>query len=240
MLKFFFACLLIANGALFAYQRGYLDTFLSDGHEPSRAARQLNADKIKLISAAEAAAAAAAASAAASASATSNAPASAIDPAADAAAKPDVTACSEIGNFAEADAAKFEKLLAKLTLGDRLSRRKFDEVSSHIVSIPPQGSKEGAEKKAAELRHLGINDFFIIKDEGSMQWGISLGVYKTQERAQSRLAELYKSGVHSAKIAPFSTVNKIAFQIHNLDPGTKEALDKIKAGFPQQEMRSCM
>ncbi|MGZ3239881.1 MAG: hypothetical protein ACXWJK_05770, partial [Burkholderiaceae bacterium] len=87
MLKFFFACLLLANGALFAYQRGYLDTLIPDGREPSRASRQLNADKIKLISASEAAAAAAP-----SASAISNAPASAIDPVADAEKKPDAVA----------------------------------------------------------------------------------------------------------------------------------------------------
>jgi hypothetical protein len=235
MLKFFFVCLLLANGALFAYQRGYLDTFLPDGHEPTRASRQLNADKIKLISASEAAAAAAAA-----APAVNNAPASAMDSPADAAVKPDVTACTEIGNFAEADAAKFEKQLAGLNLGDRVSKRKIEEVTSHMVSIPAQGSKEGAEKKANELRRLGVTDFFIIKDEGDLQWGISLGVYKTQERAQTRLAQLNKAGVHSARITPFSTTfSKVAFQLRNLDTGAKEALDKIKAGFPQLEMRGC-
>jgi hypothetical protein len=252
MLKFIFVCLLLANGALFAYQRGYLDTFISDGHEPSRLSRQLNADKIKLIPAADAAAAASAqasASAAAStpASATaaasapvSNAPASAIDPVVENEKKTDLIACTEIGNFIDADAVKFEKQLAALTLGDRLSRRKVDEVATRIVMIPPQGSKEGAEKKAGELRHLGVTDFFIIKDQGSLQWGISLGVYKTQEAAQNRLVDLVGRGVHSARIAPYSTSSsKVAFQLRNLDTSTKDAVDKIKNGFPQQEMHAC-
>ncbi|MGZ3238273.1 MAG: SPOR domain-containing protein [Burkholderiaceae bacterium] len=239
MLKFFFACLLLANGALFAYQRGYLDTLIPDGREPSRASRQLNADKIKLISASEAAAAAAP-----SASAISNAPASAIDPVADAEKKPDavaVIACTEIGNFIDADALKFEKQLASLTLGDRLSRRKIEEISSRIVAIPSQGSKEGADKKANELRRFGITDFFIIKDPGNLQWGISLGVYKTQDAAQNRLVDLVKKGVHSARITPYSTSStKVAFQLRNLDMTTKEAVEKIKGGFPQQEVRSCI
>lgn len=233
MLKFFFVCLLLANGALFAYQRGYLDTLIPDGREPSRASRQLNADKIKIISASDAASA--------SATAVSNAPASAIDPVVDAEKKPDVIACTEIGNFIDADAAKFEKQLASLTLGDRLSRRKIEEISSRIVAIPSQGSKEGADKKANELRRFGITDFFIIKDPGNLQWGISLGVYKTQDAAQNRLVDLIKKGVHSARVAPYSTSStKVAFQLRNLDMTTKEAIEKIKGGFPQQEVRSCI
>ncbi|MGZ3158154.1 MAG: SPOR domain-containing protein [Burkholderiaceae bacterium] len=237
MLKFFFVCLLLANGALFAYQRGYLETWIPDGREPSRASRQLNADKIKLISATEVASA----STSASASAVSNAPASAIDPVVDAEKKPDVIACTEIGNFGDADATKFEKQLASLTLGDRLSRRKIEEVSTRIVAIPSQGSKEGADKKASELRRFGVNDFFIIKDAGNLQWGISLGVYKTQEAAQNRLADLNKKGVHSVRITPYSTTStKVAFQLHNLDATTKEAFDKIRSSFPQQEVHSCI
>ncbi len=243
MLKFFFACLLLANGVLFAYQRGYLDTLIPDGREPSRASRQLNADKIKIISPADAAAASASAATAASSTVVSNAPVSAIDPVVvEVEKKPEqLIACTEIGNFVEGDAVKFEKQLASLTLGDRLSRRKIEEVSSRIVAIPSQGSKEGAEKKAGELRRFGITDFFIIKDEGSLQWGISLGVYKTQEAAQSRLVDLIKKGVHSARISPYSTSStKVAFQLRNLDLTTKEVIDKIKGGFPQQEIRSCI
>ncbi|MGZ5858675.1 MAG: SPOR domain-containing protein, partial [Burkholderiaceae bacterium] len=152
-----------------------------------------------------------------------------------------VIACTEIGNFIDADALKFEKQLASLTLGDRLSRRKIEEISSRIVAIPSQGSKEGADKKANELRRFGITDFFIIKDPGNLQWGISLGVYKTQDAAQNRLVDLVKKGVHSARITPYSTSStKVAFQLRNLDMTTKEAVEKIKGGFPQQEVRSCI
>lgn len=242
MLKFFFVCLLLANGALFAYQRGYLDTLIPDGREPSRASRQLNVDKIKLIPAADTTSASASTSA--SAAVVSNAPASAIDPVVDAEKKPAavaVIACTEIGNFIDADAVKFEKQLESLTLGDRLSRRNIDEISSYIVAIPSQGSKEGADKKASELRRFGIPDFFIIKDAGALQWGISLGVYKTQGAAQGRLVDLIKKGVHSARVAPYSTSSsKVAFQLRNLDSTTKEAIDKIRGGFPQQEVRSCI
>jgi hypothetical protein len=241
MLKFFFACLLLANGALFAYQRGYLDTLISDGREPARTSRQLNVDKIKVISPGEAAAASAVSSASVSTDVASNAPVPTAELAVTEEKKPNLIACTEIGNFADTDAVKFEKQLASLTLGERVSRRKIEEVSSHIVAIPSQGSKEGADKKASELRRFGVTDFFIIKDEGNMQWGISLGVYKTQQAAQSRLVDLIKKGVHSARVAPYSTSStKVAFQLHNLDMTTKDAVDKIKGGFPQQEIRSCI
>jgi hypothetical protein len=39
------------------------------------------------------------------------------------------------------------------------------------VYIPPQGSKEGAEKKAGELRALGVSNYFIMSDNSPLRWG---------------------------------------------------------------------
>lgn len=228
MLKFFFVCLLLANGALFAYQQGYLESFISNGRDPARASHQLNADKIKLVTANDLATAAASGAA------------SAPEGNADADKKTDLLACTEIGNFNDADAVKFEKQLAALSLGDRLSRRKIDESSKFLVSIPPQGSKEGADKKVSELRRFGVADFTIIKEDGKLQWGISLGIFKTQQEAQTRLSDLAKKGVKSARITPYTAIaNNIVFQVRNLDPKTKDSIDKIKAGFPQQDLHNC-
>ena len=46
MLKFFLGLLLLLNAGLFALQRGYLDGIYSDGREPGRLTRQLQADHI--------------------------------------------------------------------------------------------------------------------------------------------------------------------------------------------------
>jgi len=74
------------------------------------------------------------------------------------------------------------------------------EAASYWVHIPPQGSKAGAEKKVGELKQLGVEESFIISDEGSNRWSVSLGLFRSKETAESFLQKLNKQGVRSAKI----------------------------------------
>jgi cell division protein FtsN len=224
VLKPIFWVLLAANAGLFAYGQGYLGHFSEAEREPARLKNQLNADKLTPISASKANAAAAAA--------TPPAPAPVED-------KP--IACLEIGSFQLAEARRFETRVAALELGDRQSRRNVpsQEASSYMVHIPPQGSKEGAEKKAGELRALGISNYFIMP-EPPLRWGISLGVFKTEAAAQTQLASLNKQGVNSARIAPrYGGSKLLAYQFREVSADMRSALEKIAAGFPEQEIRSC-
>ncbi len=222
MLKFFFWTLLLANLALFAYSQGYLGAFKSNEHEPARMKLQLNPEKLVLMSSAQATAAASAATAAAK-------------PA------PEAIACMEAGDFNAPEAKKFETQLAALNLGERQSRFNLgaSESSTHIVYIPPQGSKEAAEKKAAELRQLGVSNYFVMND-GPMKWGISLGVFKKESAAQGLLASLNKQGVHSAKLAGRGgNSGKLAYRFKDIDSDIKAKLDAILQAFDNQALRSC-
>jgi hypothetical protein len=234
MLKFFFWLLLLANAGLFAYQQGYLDSMMGDSREPKRLSAQLNADKIKLLPVA--AQGVAAGKAPASAASAASAASSEVADSPESSAAPQ--ACIEIGNFAEADAKRFEAQLAPLALGTHLLKRNIAEPAGFLVFMPPQGSKEGADKKAGELRRLGVTDFAIMQDP-NMRWAISLGVFSTQDAAKARLAELNKQGVRTARIGPRLSAAKIAFQLRDLDAAARDKLDKIKAGFPQQDKRDC-
>jgi hypothetical protein len=224
MLKTLFFFMLLVNGGLFALHRGYLGSLIADGREPQRMANQLHADKVQLLPA--------------SALVALTAPVSA--PTADAAARPTLIACTEIGNFEPADAKRFEERLAALALGDRQSRRNVKEVASHMVYIPPQGDKQAADKAASELKRIGLTNYYIIQDNSSLRWGISLGVFKTEVAARNHLASLNRQGVQNARIGARSiTSRKMAFQLHDLDAATKTRLDSIKAGFPAQDMHQC-
>ena len=228
MLKTLVWLLLIVNGGLFALHQGYLGSLIADGREPQRIANQLHADQVQLLSASAVYAFATPVSA--------SGPA----PTADAAARPTLIACTEIGNFEPAEAKRFEERLAELALGDRQARRNVKEIASHMVYIASQGDKEAADKKASELKRMGLTNYFIIQDNSSLRWGISLGVFKTEEAARNHLANLARQGVNSARIAARSiTSRKMAFQLHNLDVATKTRLDSIKAGFPAQDMHQC-
>lgn len=78
------------------------------------------------------------------------------------------------------------------------------------VFVPPLAGKADAERKATELRQLGVTDYFIVQD-GPIRHAISLGVFSSEKGAQERLAELKEKGVRSARVMPRpgkdSTVN---------------------------------
>ena len=229
MLKFVFWLLAGVNLLVLAIGQGYLGSFRSETREPARLKNQLQVTKLTLLTQEQATAAAA-------------------PPAAEAAATPAVPAppptyaCTEVGNFLLADGRRFEAQVAALDLGDRQSRRNVagQEISSYMVYIPPQGSKEGADRKAGELKQLGVTNYFIMNEGSPLRWGISLGVFKSETSAQSQLASLNKQGVHSARVAPrYSASKQIAYQFRDLDAATRARLEKIKAQFPEQDLRTC-
>lgn len=239
MLKITFWLLFLINAGLLAFQQGYLDELFPSSREPTRMSQQLNANKLSLLAPADMPAPKPAASAASVAAETSaSAPASAAAPGAQ--ANKTALACTEVGPFDDAEARRFETQLAPLSLGDRLTRRSVQEASRYIVYMPPQGSKEAADKKAGELKRLGVNDFFVIQDNSPLQWGISLGVFKSEESARKQLAELNQKGVRSARIGTQGVgPSKLVFQLHGLDAATQASLQKIRPAFPHQEWRDC-
>lgn len=80
--------------------------------------------------------------------------------------------------------------------------RPGDPATSHWVNIPDLANRAAAEKKSAELRKLGINDFHILDAGGDGKFAISLGVFENQEAAAEFLGSLGKKGVRSARITP--------------------------------------
>jgi hypothetical protein len=220
VLKFLFWCLLCINGVLLAYSQGVLGNFTGNEREPARIRNQLNTDKLVLLPAAPVVAAAPAD------------PTPGVQP----------VACFEVGNFAQAEARRFETRLAPLDLADHQSRHTITstDVTSYMVLIPPQGSKDAADRKAAELKALGVTNFFVMSDSSPLKWAISLGVFKSEPAAQSQLAALGKQGVHSARVSPRGTqTSKFAFQFRGIDAAAKSEVADIAASFASLETRAC-
>jgi len=218
MLRFLFWTLLVLNAFVAAFNFGWLGHWPLESHEPERLKMQHHTDQLNQISASAAQAMA--------------------EPVPEKA--PEVIACLEIGNFQQADVAKIEDKLKTIALGDRQSRINVTETATQMVYIPSQGSKEGADKKVAELRRIGVGDFFVIQDQSPLRWGISLGVFKTEDAAKQHLASLNNKGVRTARIMPRTvSTSKFSYQLRALTTEEKAKLDAIKAGFPAQEIRNC-
>jgi len=223
-----FLLLLAANLALFAWFGYYSPT--DSASDPAPARRQLNADKIRLLegkelkSLATVKPAPAAAAAAGASTATPAAPA----------------ACVEWGGFAVAEAPKAEQALAPLALGPKLTQRRSEETAGWWVYIPPQGGRAAAMKKATELKALGVDEYFVLQDEGKMRWALSLGVFSSEDAAKSRLEALRAKGVRSAQTGERDTqVAKVWFQLRGGDAAQQTALRETVQGFPGTDLRPC-
>jgi hypothetical protein len=251
VLNLVFWILLGLNALLFAYGQGYLGTASGNEHEPARARNQLGIDKIKVVSAGEAQAAAQAGKTEAPREAAVAAPARVAEaappaPSSAATAAPGVPkvliSCTEVGTFGTGEARRFETRLARLDLGERQSRRTVQEqdVTSYLVYIPPQGSKEAADRKAAELRGLGVENFFIMSTDGPYKWALSLGVFKSETSAQTMLAALNKQGVHTARVAPRGPqTERFIYQFREIDAATRKRITGYAERFEGAQVKSC-
>lgn len=226
-MRAFFLFLVLANLAFFAWANFFSEA--DPQSDPRPVARQIAPEKLRVLP---------------STSAAKTAPAAAAKPAAEAAAAAAAaagkTACIELGAIQSADAARAGEALAPLALGPRLSQRQADESASWWVYISPRGSRQDAQKKAAELKALGIDEYFILQDEGPLRYALSLGVFKTEAAATSRLEALRAKGVKTAQIgARETTLQKIYFQVRPADDALVAKVREIAQSFTGSEVREC-
>jgi len=229
-MRVLFLLLVLANLAALAWWR-YLSP-ADAGVDRLPLARQIEPEKLKIVPAAELAKQPAKKPAAPAAPPQAAAPA----PAAAATA----LACLEWGSFTLTDAPRMEKALEPLSLGERLAQRRTEETAGWWVFIPPQGSRQAALKKAAELKGLGVEEFFVLAEDGQFRWALSLGVFRNEDAAQARLAALRNQGVRSARVGPRElVVPKVWLQVKSVDAPLQARLKEIAGQIDGSELRAC-
>ena len=240
-MRFVFWALLCANALLFAWGRGFLGGAEPEQREPARLRNQLAADRLVLLSGAQAQAIAqAAAPAEAPEETAAAAEAPGVVPAA-APASPAV-ACVETDAFPAFEARRFETRLARLDLGERQTRLTvpYQEVTSHLVYLPPQGGKEGADRRTAELRERGVTNSFVMQEDSPLKWAISLGVFKTETAARTEQARLTKQGVANVRVigrGPQS--QRFAYRFRAIDTELRNAIVEAGRGMPAAILHIC-
>jgi hypothetical protein len=210
-MRLVFLALLLANAAFFAWSRHSAPDKTAADANPL--ARQVEPEKLKIVPPGEL-----------------RPPPPAPKPAA--AAAP-LVACLEWGSFTVSDYPRAEKALEPLALGSRLAQRRTEEVAGWWVHMPPQGSRQAALRKSGELKALGVQDYFIVAEDGEWRWALSLGVYRTEEAAQARLAALRAQGVRSA------VVPKVWLQVKGVDAALEARLKDVARQVEGSELRAC-
>jgi sporulation related protein len=149
--------------------------------------------------------------------------------------------CVEWGSFTLTDAPRAEKALEPLALGPRVGQRRTEEQAAWWVFIPPPpNGRAGAMRKAAELKGLGIDDYFVVQEDASHRWAVSLGVFRTEEAARTRLAALRAQGVRSAEVGARETlVPKVWLQVKGVDGALEGKLRDVAREIEGSELRPC-
>ena len=148
--------------------------------------------------------------------------------------------CLEWGSFTLAEYPRAEKALEPLALGLRISQRRLEETAGWWVFIPSQGSRAGAFRQAAELKALGINDYFIMGEETDIPWALSLGVFRSERAALARLAALRELGVRNALAGQRDTaLPKLWLQVKGIDPALEARLRELARQLEGSELRPC-
>jgi hypothetical protein len=226
-----FLILLLANLGFFAWWRYGAP---SEAADPAPLARQIEPEKLKVVATKDLP------------PPSPPKPAAAIKaepPPPPPASPPVALKCLEWGSFTLADASNAEKTLEPLALGTRLAQRRTEETAGWWVFIPAQkdpNQRQAALRKAAELRNLGIEDYFIVQEEGQHRWALSLGVFRTEESARARLAVLRAQGVRTALVGARETVvPKVWLQVKGVDPALEAKIKELTVQVESTELRAC-
>lgn len=167
-----FFLLVLANLVAFAWTLGYFGA-RDEGREPGRLADQLHPDRITIAQAGK-------------------------EP-----PPPPPTLCKTVAGLPAKEAETVRALLESRAEGGEavsVAVKPDAEVQSFAVTIGNLAGKAAADKKAGELRALGVTEFKAGEDARTGGWAIVFGVFGNEAAAGEALAALNKRGVKSARV----------------------------------------
>jgi hypothetical protein len=109
--------------------------------------------------------------------------------------------CVEWGPFSDADRTRAQADIEPLQIGRLVSQRPVAADPMWWVNTGPVPSRAAADKRAAELRLLAIDDLSVV-DSGKGQFTVSLGMFRTEAAANARTEALATRGVAGTRVEP--------------------------------------
>jgi autonomous glycyl radical cofactor GrcA len=221
MLRFFVILLLLANGAYFAWSRGYLAVLglapVSQS-EPARMQAQIKPEAMRPIGSNDA-----------------RRMEVATAPTPPAPAKP--AECLQSSLLSEKLAQAVRAAAEALPTGS-WALDSAEEPARWIVYMGKYNAPDVLAKKKSELRQLGVDYEPLLI--ASLEPGISLGGHATQAEATRELADLNKRGVRTAKVVQEKlAVKGQVLRLPAVDDALRGQLDGVRAALGSAALRSC-
>ena len=148
---------------------------------------------------------------------------------------PDV--CVEWGPFSDADRTRAQAVLEPLQLGRLVSQRAAPADPMWWVNTGTLASRAAAEKRAAELRLLAIDDLSVV-DTGKGQFTVSLGMFRTESAANARVEALATRGVAGTRVDTRQVGPSQSMLVVRDPPQPAVArMKELQAQFPGTDLR---
>lgn len=217
MLRLVVLLLLLANGAYFAWSRGYLLPWgagPAQQAEPQRLEQQIRPEAIRILRAEEV---------------------RRIEAAAPAAARP--AECLQAGPLDEAQASTVRPLLESWPAGS-WTLEPVVEPARWIVYMGKYLTPELVDRKRAELRQLGI--VFEPLSNAALEPGLSLGGYASEADAKRRMDALAERGVRTAKVVQErAEARGQRLTLAAVDDALRARLDELRPALNGKPLRPC-
>ena len=226
-MKWLLWILLLGNLIFFSFMQ-WGEAVLGIGKTPLNQ-MELNAEKIKLLSASSVAQA----SVSLPLSSPSGVPiTSQVQPV-------NAVACLEWGEFSGTDLTRASTALSALNLGNKLAQRQIEYTSGYWAYIPPSKTRAETDKKIAVLKARGV-EHFIVQEPGKWHNAISLGVFKTDEAAHKFLDSLKAKAIKTALVGERKSKLKFTvFMLRELDVAAIAKIKTMQNEFSGSELRAC-
>jgi hypothetical protein len=148
-----------------------------------------------------------------------------------------VAMCFEWGIFSDASLVKAQNALAKMTLQATAKAENSNQPKRYWVYLPPVKTIADAQKKAAELKELGVEDLFVVQED---KWknAISFGIFEDEVLAEKLVRELRTKGIKNVeKILRTHGKGQHSLLLGSINENEITELKKLKPDFPAAELK---
>jgi cell division septation protein DedD len=137
------------------------------------------------------------------------------------------------------DIARAEAAIAQLALPAERVRRVQKDAMGYWVLIPPLPSKDETDKVMAALKAQGVSDFSLVTEPAARQNAISLGIFRSEDAAQTLLAAVRNKGFANAVLEPREGFfRQVVFYIREPNDAVVARLATLRAAMPGTEVKA--
>jgi len=145
--------------------------------------------------------------------------------------------CYEWGTFSDANLDNAVKMLTTLNIQANSKTLDSEQSKRYWVYRAPLKTTADAQKKAAELRALGVKDLFVVQEE---KWknATSFGIFEDEQLATKLMQELRAKGIKNIEKSLRSNgQGQHSLLLNALSENQIAEINQLKPNFPAAELK---